>query len=95
MSQTADGSSTEEALQQEIVQLRDRLSRLQAELVDVQAHANDAVAEWQERAYWLDRWHLDLNALMRRGGADRFRAFARGLRAPLRMLKKALRGIRS
>ena len=27
---------------------------------------NAVVAEWQERAYWLDRWHLDLNALMRR-----------------------------
>ena len=28
----------------------------------------------QERTYWLDRWHLDLNALMRRPGAAELRA---------------------
>lgn len=95
MSQAADTSSTEEALQQEIAELRARLSSLESELVEVQARANDAVAEWQERAYWLDRWHLDLNELMRRPGADRLRAVARAVRSPVRMLKKALRGIRA
>ncbi len=53
---------------------------LEAELVEVQARANAAVAQWQERAYWLDRWHLDLNALMRRPGAAEFRAALRAVR---------------
>ena len=47
----------------------------------MQASANAAVAEWQERAYWLDRWHLDLNALMRRPGASELRAALRAVRA--------------
>jgi hypothetical protein len=80
---------------EEILRLRTRVAELEAELVDVQAHANDAVAEWQDRAYWLDRWHLDLNALMQHPAADRVRAFARALRSPVRMLQKALRGVRS
>ena len=61
--------------------LRARVRELEDELVEVQARANAAVAHWQERAYWLDRWHLDLNALMRRRGASEFRALVRALRA--------------
>ncbi len=53
----------------------------------MQARTNRSVAEAQERVYWLDRWHLDLNALMRRRGASEFRA---GLRA----VRKVMRGLR-
>jgi hypothetical protein len=60
--------------------LRARLEALEAELVEIQARADTAVAEAQERAYWLDRWHLDLNALMRRPGASELRAAVRVLR---------------
>jgi hypothetical protein len=75
----------------EIVQLRSRIAALEAELVDVQARANAAVAEWQERAYWLDRWHLDLNALMRRPGASQLRAALRAIRSVVWGLKRARR----
>ena len=34
----------------------------------------------QDRSYWLDRWGLDLNALMRKPGARRLRALLRWLR---------------
>jgi tetrahydrodipicolinate N-succinyltransferase len=95
VSQTADSRGSEELLQEEIERLRARLASLETELVEVQAHANDAVAEWQERAYWLDRWHLDLNALMQRRGADRVRALLRAARAPVRLLRTAMRAIRS
>jgi tetrahydrodipicolinate N-succinyltransferase len=95
MSQTAESTTTERQLQQEVERLRARLAALEAELVEVQAHANDAVAEWQERAYWLDRWHLDLNALMRRRGTARVRGLLRAVRAPLRLLRKASRAVRS
>ncbi len=56
--------------------LRARVAALEAELVEVQARTNAAIAKWQERAYWLDRWHLDLNALMRRPGAAELRGRA-------------------
>jgi tetrahydrodipicolinate N-succinyltransferase len=88
-------NATDEQLQQEVEQLRARLAALELELVEVQAQANRAVAEWQERAYWLDRWHVDLNEIMRRPGADRVRAVLRAGRTPLRLLRRALRAVRS
>lgn len=92
---TTTETSTEQQLQAEVERLRGRLAALESELVEVQAHANDAVAEWQDRAYWLDRWHLDLNALMRRPGASQARRVLRALRAPAWLLKRALRAVRS
>lgn len=75
----------------EIELLRARLTELEQELVETQARANSAVAHWQERAYWLDRWHLDLNALMRRRGAGEFRALVRAVRSVLWTAKRAKR----
>jgi len=65
----------------ELEQLRTRVAALEAELVEVQARANAAVAEWQDRAYWLDRLHIDLNALMRRPGANQLRLVLKAVRA--------------
>jgi hypothetical protein len=73
--------------QEEIQALRDRLERLEAENAELAARANAAIAKAQERTYWLDRWHLDLNALMRRKGAKEFRAGLRGVRSVVRALK--------
>lgn len=87
----ADTQSEQARLETENALLRDRLSALEAELLEVQAQANAAVAHWQERAYWLDRWHLDLNALMRRRGAAELRGFLRAIRAVFRMGKRAKR----
>lgn len=84
----------EEQLLRENERLRARIEALEAELVDVQARANAAVAEWQERAYWLDRWHLDLNAVMRRPGAAEARAALRAIRAAVRFFKRLRRGLR-
>jgi len=61
--------SAPEELERENARLRARLAALEAELVDVTARANAAIAAAEDRAYWLDRWRLDLNALMAsRGG---------------------------
>jgi hypothetical protein len=68
--------------------LRGRVAALEAELVEVQAKANAAVAHWQERAYWLDRWHLDLNAMMRRPGAMQALALLRSVRTVVRALRQ-------
>jgi len=94
MSATGAGE-TEMANETDVEQLRARVAALEAELVEVQARANAAVAKWQERAYWLDRWHLDLNALMERPGASEFRAAIRGARSvvwALRRISRRLRG---
>jgi hypothetical protein len=85
---TGDRQSSLEA---ENEHLRMSVAALESELVDVQARANAAVAQWQERAYWLDRWHLDLNALMRRPGASQLRAVLRAVRSVAWGLKRAKR----
>ena len=88
---SAAETSSEEQLQADIERLRARVDELELELVEVQARANAAVAEWQERAYWLDRWHLDLNALMRKPGAAELRAAVRTVRSVVWWLKRARR----
>lgn len=75
------------AQRQEIERLRARVAQLERELVDQAARSNRVVAESQERLYWLDRWHVDLNELMRKPGAAEFRAAVRMLRAVMRKLK--------
>lgn len=90
----ATETPTEQELQAEIERLRGRVAALESELVEVQAKANDAVAEWEDRAYWLDRWHLDLNELMRRRSTERVRALLRAVRSPVRLLRRALRAAR-
>ena len=81
---TGDGQRTLEA---ENERLREQVAALEAELVDTQTRTNAAVAEWQERAYWLDRLHIDLNSLMRRPGANFARVTLKGVRAAFRRLK--------
>jgi len=77
--------------QTDVEQLRARVAALEAELAEQAARAERAVAAAQERAYWLDRWHLDLNALMRKPGAAQFRALLRAARTVVRGLKKVKR----
>jgi hypothetical protein len=92
---TTRAGDTQLADDTEIEQLRARVAALEAELVEVQSRTNAAVGEWQERAYWLDRWHLDLNAAMRRPGAAEFRAAVRAVRSvawALRRLRRRLSG---
>src|SRR4029077_6737217 len=87
-------SQVDAEVQAENERLRARIAALEQELVETQARANAAVAKWQERAYWLDRWHLDLNALMRRPGASEFRAGLRAVRAVGRAFTRAKRRLR-
>jgi hypothetical protein len=90
-----DVESRQREIEADNERLRARVDALELELVEVQARANAAVAEWQERAYWLDRWHLDLNALMRRRGASELRALLRAVRAVGRGVKRVKRSLRS
>jgi hypothetical protein len=92
---SAAETSNGQQLQSEIELLRARVAALESELVDTQARANAAVGEWQERAYWLDRLHIDLNKLMERPGANELRLALRAVRAMLwriRRIKRRLLG---
>jgi hypothetical protein len=75
----------------ELEALRTRVLELERERVEQIAAANAAVAAAQERAYWLDRWHLDLNALMARPGAAEFRSAVRLAREAIRIVRRAKR----
>lgn len=77
--------------QAEIERLRREVARLEAELVAQAQRTNRIVAQAQERAYWLDRWHIDLNALMRKPGAAQLRAAMRAVRTVVRAVKKVKR----
>jgi SAM-dependent methyltransferase len=65
--------------------LRTRLDALEREHHERIARANEALAAAQDRSYWLERWGVDLNALMRRRGAGELRAALRALRALYRL----------
>lgn len=68
----------------EVEALRRRVADLEQELAKRTERANAAVAAAQDRSYWLDRWGIDLNAIMRRRGAAELRAGLRAARAAYR-----------
>jgi hypothetical protein len=89
-------AATDTDQQTELERLRARVAALEAELVAQAERTERIVAAAQERTYWLDRWHVDLNALMRRGAIGRpldtaFRA-ARKLRRGLQRVRRRLMG---
>ena len=68
--------------------LRRRVTELEDEHARQLARLNAALGAAQERLYWLDRWQVDLNALMARPGAEEVRALARAARRPVRLYKR-------
>jgi hypothetical protein len=78
----------------ELAALRAQVAALEAEQAETHRRANAAIAAAQERAYWLDRWHLDLNELMRRRWAVAVRAGLRTVRGMVRRLRRFSRAIR-
>lgn len=84
-------SELSEAERAELIALRARVQELDRERLEQAAAANRAVAAAQERVYWLDRWHLDLNKLMERPGAAEFRNAVRLVREAIRIVRRAKR----
>ena len=79
--------TTEHATENEQLEaLRRRVDEQEQEHAERIKRANAALAAAQDKAYWLDRWQLDLNELMRRPGASEARAALRGLRTIYRAL---------
>ncbi len=82
-------------LEAENALLCEQVQQLEGQLAEQAARTNALLAAAQERSYWLDRWGLDLNALMRKPGAAQLRALLRAARWPLRqarLLKRRLLG---
>lgn len=79
-----------EPTREELETLRTRLETLEQERHEQLAHAHDALAAAQDRSYWLDRWGLDLNALMRRRGAPEALTALRALRLIAKRGAKAI-----
>jgi hypothetical protein len=94
MNPATESQPSASELEAENERLRARIAQLEAELVEVQTRANAAVAEWQDRAYWLDRLHIDLNALMQRPGANEARITLKAVRAVYWRLKRGVRWLR-
>ena len=68
---------------EELDVLRARLDKLEREQVERTARAHQALAAAQDKSYWLDRWQVDLNALMRSRLARELRVAIRGAQAGL------------
>lgn len=81
----------QEVERSEVAALRARVAELEEQLIELEAWSNRTLGEAQERLYWLDRWHLDLNALMERPGASEFRAVVRAFRSVARSTRKLKR----
>jgi len=75
----------------ELEALRARVAALEAERAEQVGRLQASLAEAQEKVYWLDRWRIDLNALMRKPGAAEFRAAVRLARGIVRRAKAAKR----
>jgi cell division septum initiation protein DivIVA len=75
----------------EVEQLRRRVAELERRLADQAERANRAVAAAQDKAYWLDRYHVDLNAIMKHRSAQRAVAVAGVFRRALRRARRLLR----
>jgi hypothetical protein len=78
----------------ELEALRARVAELEEERAREVAGAMAAAAAAQERAYWLDRWHLDLNALVATRTGSAVRALMRALRLPIRAARLLARRLR-
>ncbi len=88
-------TTTDADAEREIHALRERLAALEAEHVEEIARLQAALARAQERAYWLDRWHVDLNRAMTTRWGRAVRAIMRTLRAPVRiatLVRRQMRG---
>jgi len=75
----------------ELDALRRRVADLESELAAQARRTARTVAEAQEKLYWLERWHVDLDAVMRKPGALRALEGLKTLRSATRRVRKLKR----
>jgi SMC interacting uncharacterized protein involved in chromosome segregation len=79
----------------EIAALRARVAELEDQLARKDAETAQMLATAQEKLYWLERWHVDLDRLMRKPGAIPLLDALRSVRAvtwKVRKLKRRVLG---
>lgn len=75
----------------EIADLRARVAELEAELAEHARRTAEVVAEAQEKLYWLERWHVDLDRVMAKPGAVEALDALKQLRGVVRSAKRVKR----
>ena len=78
----------------EVLALRVRVGELEAQLAEQSRATNALVARSQEKLYWLERWQVDLDSVMRKPGAEQTLEAVKGLRGVARAVRRALRALR-
>jgi uncharacterized coiled-coil protein SlyX len=79
----------------EVEALRARVAELEGQLAEQARTTNSLVAQAQEKLYWLERWHVDLDRLMARPGALQaleVMRWLRGVSRSVRRLKRRMLG---
>ena len=80
-------------LEAEVVALRARVAELERQLDEQARTTNALVARSQEKLYWLERWHVDLDRVMAKPGALRALETLRALRLRIWKLRRFKRKI--
>lgn len=84
---------TTDPREEELAALRARVAELEDELAQQAQTTAAALAQAQEKLYWLERWHIDLDRVMRKPGAVQALDALRGARRiawALRRFKRRL-----
>lgn len=77
--------------QDEIVALRARVAELETQLEEQARATNALVARAEEQLYWLERWHIDLDRVMSRRGAQQALAALKKVRGLVRAARRQKR----
>jgi hypothetical protein len=75
----------------EVLALRARVAELEEQLAAQSRATNALVARSQEKLYWLERWHVDLDTVMRKPGAEQALELVKRLRGVARAARRAKR----
>lgn len=78
----------------ELEQLRVRVAELETELADQSRRSAAVVARSQEKLYWLERWHIDLDKVMAKPGAVPALEALKSVRSGVRSVKRFTRRAR-
>lgn len=77
----------------EVLALRARVAELEAQLAEQSRATNALVARSQEKLYWLERWHIDLDKLMAKPGAVPALELVKRLRGGVRAVRRVRRRV--
>lgn len=78
---------------EEVLALRARVAELEEQLAAQSRATNALVARSQEKLYWLERWHVDLDRVMARPGAEQALELVKKLRGGVRAARRTKRRV--